>query len=65
MIQVQNIIIGTGIIGLSIAREILKKSKSVVLIEKLKGFGMETSSRNSEVIHCKFSPVHRLSLEFL
>ena len=51
-VKVENIVIGAGVVGLSIGREILKKSKSLVVIEKLNGFGMETSSRNSQVIHC-------------
>jgi L-2-hydroxyglutarate oxidase LhgO len=44
------IVIGAGIIGLSISYELSKKY-SVGLIEKNKRYGLETSSRNSEVIH--------------
>ncbi|MFN4227027.1 MAG: NAD(P)/FAD-dependent oxidoreductase [Candidatus Ratteibacteria bacterium] len=44
------IVIGAGVIGLSIAYELSKKY-SVGLIEKNKKYGLETSSRNSEVIH--------------
>ena len=45
------VIIGAGVIGLSIAYKLTEKNYNVVLIEKNKNFGMETSSRNTEVIH--------------
>lgn len=47
-------IIGAGIVGLAIAEEFsrtLPSSFSIVLVEQHAGFGQETSSRNSEVIH--------------
>ncbi|HAQ38587.1 MAG TPA: NAD(P)/FAD-dependent oxidoreductase [Saprospirales bacterium] len=44
-------IIGAGVVGLAIARELSKKHKGIVVIEKNLRFGEETSSRNSEVIH--------------
>ncbi|MCM8803628.1 MAG: FAD-dependent oxidoreductase, partial [Candidatus Omnitrophica bacterium] len=44
------IVIGAGVIGLSISYQLSKKY-SVGLIEKNKKYGLETSSRNSEVIH--------------
>lgn len=44
------IVIGAGVIGLSVSYELSKKY-SVGLIEKNKKYGLETSSRNSEVIH--------------
>jgi L-2-hydroxyglutarate oxidase LhgO len=43
-------IIGGGVAGLSIARQ-LSAHGQVLLIERHSGFGTETSSRNSEVIH--------------
>ena len=45
------LIIGAGVIGLSIAREIAKKGLGVIIAEKNRFAGTETSSRNSEVIH--------------
>ncbi len=45
------LIIGAGVIGLSIAREIAKKGLDVIIAEKNRFAGTETSSRNSEVIH--------------
>lgn len=44
-------IVGAGVIGLSIARELSKEYKDIFIIEKNATFGQETSSRNSEVIH--------------
>jgi L-2-hydroxyglutarate oxidase LhgO len=44
-------VIGAGVVGLSIAEELSAKYKGVLLLEKNDGFGQETSSRNSEVIH--------------
>jgi len=44
-------IIGAGVIGLATAREIAQEEKGVFVFEKNRTFGLETSSRNSEVIH--------------
>jgi len=44
-------IIGAGVIGLAIASEIAQRKKEVFVFEKNHSFGLETSSRNSEVIH--------------
>jgi L-2-hydroxyglutarate oxidase LhgO len=44
-------IIGAGVIGLATAHEIAKDKKQVFVLEKNRAFGLETSSRNSEVIH--------------
>ncbi|MGD0335728.1 MAG: NAD(P)/FAD-dependent oxidoreductase [Candidatus Omnitrophota bacterium] len=44
-------IVGAGVIGLAIANELSKRNSSVLLVERNINFGMETSSRNSEVIH--------------
>ncbi|HNX91701.1 MAG TPA: FAD-dependent oxidoreductase, partial [Candidatus Omnitrophota bacterium] len=44
-------IIGAGVVGLSIAHNLSKTDKSILVIEKHQSFGQETSSRNSEVIH--------------
>ncbi len=45
------VIIGAGIVGLSIAAEISKNNESVYILEKNWNFGLETSSHNSGVIH--------------
>lgn len=44
-------IIGAGVVGLAIAERLSANNSNVFLIEKHPSFGMETSSRNSEVIH--------------
>ncbi|MFW6118386.1 MAG: NAD(P)/FAD-dependent oxidoreductase [Chloroflexota bacterium] len=44
-------IIGAGVIGLATAGEIAQPGKAVFVFEKNHSFGLETSSRNSEVIH--------------
>jgi L-2-hydroxyglutarate oxidase LhgO len=45
------IIIGAGVIGLAIAREISQHGYSVVILDKESSFGQGASSRNSEVVH--------------
>ena len=51
MEKVNTLIIGAGIIGLSVARELSKEYEDVVLVEAEGTFGRHTSSRNSEVLH--------------
>jgi len=51
MEKVDCIIIGAGVIGLAIARSLSLQGKEVLILDKETSFGMETSSRNSEVIH--------------
>jgi L-2-hydroxyglutarate oxidase LhgO len=49
--EVDIAIIGAGIIGLAIACEVARQGEGVFVFEKNHTFGLETSSRNSEVIH--------------
>ncbi|USG60206.1 NAD(P)/FAD-dependent oxidoreductase [Sneathiella marina] len=49
--DVENIIIGAGVIGLAIARSLSVRGSDVLILERAAHFGSETSSRNSEVIH--------------
>jgi L-2-hydroxyglutarate oxidase LhgO len=44
-------VIGAGAVGLAIARRLADAGRDVVILEKNDHFGMETSARNSEVIH--------------
>ncbi|MGK0290948.1 MAG: L-2-hydroxyglutarate oxidase LhgO [bacterium] len=44
-------IIGAGVVGLAIAKELSEGNKNVLVLEQHHSFGQETSSRNSEVIH--------------
>ncbi|MDA1331618.1 MAG: NAD(P)/FAD-dependent oxidoreductase [Proteobacteria bacterium] len=51
MDRIECVVIGAGVIGLSIARALALEGKEVLIIEAEDTFGMHTSSRNSEVIH--------------
>ncbi len=44
-------IIGAGVVGLAIAAEVASENRRVFVLEKNESFGLETSSRNSQVIH--------------
>ncbi|MGA1875738.1 MAG: NAD(P)/FAD-dependent oxidoreductase [bacterium] len=44
-------IIGAGIVGLAVAAELSKRHSDIIVLERNDNFGLETSSRNSEVIH--------------
>ncbi|HUV44717.1 MAG TPA: NAD(P)/FAD-dependent oxidoreductase [Dehalococcoidales bacterium] len=50
-IEVDVAIIGAGVVGLAVAAELARQQKGVFVLEKNQTFGLETSSRNSEVIH--------------
>jgi L-2-hydroxyglutarate oxidase LhgO len=45
------IVIGAGVVGLAVARELALQDLQVLVLEAAQGVGTETSSRNSEVIH--------------
>ncbi|MGA2383654.1 MAG: NAD(P)/FAD-dependent oxidoreductase [Gemmatimonadales bacterium] len=45
------VVIGAGVVGLACAQELSARGRDVVLIERHERFGVETSSRNSEVVH--------------
>ena len=51
MVDFEVTVIGGGVVGLSIARELSLSGKKVLVIEKNSSFGQENSSRNSGVIH--------------
>ena len=48
---VECVVIGGGIIGLAVARALARAGREVILLEKEKWIGQDTSSRNSEVVH--------------
>jgi len=50
-VEIDVAIIGAGVVGLATAREIAQAKKGIFVFEKNRTFGLETSSRNSEVIH--------------
>lgn len=49
--QVDCIVVGAGVIGLAVARELSGRGLEVLILEAADAIGTETSSRNSEVIH--------------
>jgi len=51
MDTVDVIVIGAGVVGLAVARAFALRGREVLILEANPQFGMETSSRNSEVIH--------------
>jgi L-2-hydroxyglutarate oxidase LhgO len=51
MDNVDVVVIGAGVIGLAVARELASRGREVLILEAADSFGTETSSRNSEVIH--------------
>lgn len=54
MEQSHIVIIGAGVVGLAIAARLSADTSDIILLERHDGFGRETSSRNSEVIHGGF-----------
>ena len=51
MTDVDFIVIGAGVIGLAVARALASEGGEVLILERERHFGSQTSSRNSEVIH--------------
>ena len=49
--QVECVVIGAGVVGLAIARELALAGREVIVLEAADAIGTHTSSRNSEVIH--------------
>jgi len=52
MDYVDILVIGAGVVGLAIAERLARPDRNIVVVERNESFGRETSSRNSEVIHC-------------
>ncbi len=49
--KVECIVVGAGVVGLAIARALALNGHEVLILEAEDGFGTQTSSRNSEIIH--------------
>jgi L-2-hydroxyglutarate oxidase LhgO len=45
------VVVGAGVVGLAVARELALAGREVLVLDAAEGIGTETSSRNSEVIH--------------
>ena len=63
--SVDTVVIGAGVVGLAIARELSSKNKEVLILETEDDFGKITSSRNSGVIHAGiYYPKNSLKSKF-
>ena len=51
MERVDCVVVGAGVIGLAVAREMALQGRETVLLEREGAFGTVSSARNSEVIH--------------
>src|SRR5688572_25541432 len=51
MDHVDALVVGAGVIGLAVARELARAGEEVIVVERAEGIGTGISSRNSEVIH--------------
>ncbi|MCX8099612.1 MAG: NAD(P)/FAD-dependent oxidoreductase [Geminicoccaceae bacterium] len=51
MERVEAVVVGTGVVGLAVARRLALAGLETIVLEKEAAIGTETSSRNSEVIH--------------
>ncbi|GIZ51524.1 NAD(P)/FAD-dependent oxidoreductase [Noviherbaspirillum aridicola] len=61
MDSIDCIVIGAGVVGLAVARALALSGREVFVVERNAAIGMETSSRNSEVIHAGlYYPTHSL-----
>ena len=51
MERVDCVVVGAGVVGLAIARQMARSGKETILLERESSFGTITSARNSEVMH--------------
>lgn len=47
----QVVVVGAGVVGLAVARALAQRYDDILILEANRSFGMEISSRSSEVIH--------------
>lgn len=50
-VQADAVVIGAGVVGLAVARELAAAGREVLILEAASAFGSGTSSRSSEVLH--------------
>ena len=51
MEQVDCVVVGAGVVGLAVAREMALQGRETILLERENAYGTISSARNSEVIH--------------
>ena len=51
METIDAVVVGAGVVGLACASRLARPDNNVVVLERHSRHGLETSSRNSEVIH--------------
>ena len=63
--SVETVVIGAGVVGLAISRELSNINGEILVLESEKDFGQLTSSRNSGVIHAGiYYPENSLKSKF-
>ncbi|XP_010516287.1 PREDICTED: L-2-hydroxyglutarate dehydrogenase, mitochondrial-like isoform X2 [Camelina sativa] len=63
--RVDTIVIGAGVVGLAVARELSLRGREVLILDAASSFGTVTSSRNSEVVHAGiYYPPNSLKAKF-
>ena len=63
--HIEAMVVGAGVVGLAIGRALALAGTETIVVDRHPGFGMETSSRNSEVIHAGiYYPAGSLKAEF-
>ena len=48
------VVVGAGVVGLAVARALARAGREVLVLEREDGFGRQTTTRSSEVIHAGF-----------
>ncbi|MEB2401420.1 MAG: NAD(P)/FAD-dependent oxidoreductase [Alcaligenaceae bacterium] len=51
MADIDCVVLGAGVVGLAVARELALSGREVLIVEATEAIGTGTSSRNSEVVH--------------
>ncbi|MDP3612527.1 MAG: FAD-dependent oxidoreductase, partial [Rubrivivax sp.] len=49
MEQIDALVVGAGVVGLAVGRELARRGLETVVVEAAQGIGQGVSSRNSEV----------------
>ncbi|XP_010504590.1 PREDICTED: L-2-hydroxyglutarate dehydrogenase, mitochondrial-like [Camelina sativa] len=63
--RVDAVVIGAGVVGLAVARELSLRGREVLILDAASSFGTVTSSRNSEVVHAGiYYPPNSLKAKF-